>query len=60
MGTNRRQFLQQIGVNNGGNLVDMFRADALANRLPQVSWIVAPEAYTEHPNWPANYGAWYQ
>ena len=31
----------------------------LANRLPQVSWMVAPEAYTEHPNWPANYGAWY-
>ena len=28
-------------------------------RLPQVTWIVAPEAYTEHPNWPANYGAWY-
>ena len=28
-------------------------------KLPQVSWIVAPEAYTEHPNWPANYGAWY-
>ena len=27
--------------------------------MPQVSWIVAPEAYTEHPNWPANYGAWY-
>ena len=21
--------------------------------LPQVSWIVAPEAYCEHPNWPA-------
>ena len=30
-----------------------------AGRLPQVSWIVAPEAFTEHPNWPANYGAWY-
>ncbi len=30
-----------------------------AGNLPQVSWIVAPEAYTEHPNWPANYGAWY-
>lgn len=27
--------------------------------FPQVSWIVAPEAFTEHPNWPANYGAWY-
>jgi phospholipase C len=24
-----------------------------------VSWIVAPEAYTERPNWPVNYGAWY-
>ncbi len=27
--------------------------------LPQVSYIVAPEAFTEHPNWPSNYGAWY-
>ena len=27
--------------------------------MPQVSWVVAPEAYTEHPNWPANYGAFY-
>ena len=33
--------------------------DVKNNNLPQVSWIVAPEAYTEHPNWPANYGAWY-
>jgi phospholipase C len=46
-------------VKNGGNLVDLFRQDVLENRLPQVSWIVAPESYTEHPNWPANYGAWY-
>jgi phospholipase C len=43
----------------GSSLVDVFRQDVLANKLPQVSWIVAPEAYTEHPNWPANYGAWY-
>jgi len=41
------------------HLVDQFRADVMANKLPKVSWIVAPEAYTEHPNWPANYGAWY-
>ena len=40
-------------------LFDLFRQDVLANRLPQVSWIVAPEAFTEHPNWPADYGAWY-
>ena len=43
----------------GGTLFDEFRADIAAGKLPQVSWIVAPEAYTEHPNWPANYGAWY-
>ncbi len=42
-----------------GSLFDIFRQDILNNRLPQVSWVVAPEAYTEHPNWPANYGAWY-
>ena len=41
------------------HLLDQFRADVMANRLPQVSYIVAPEAYSEHPNWPANYGAWY-
>jgi phospholipase C len=44
------------------NLRDLFatlRADVVGNALPAVSWIVAPEAYTEHPNWPANYGAWY-
>ena len=42
-----------------GTIFDQFRADCSANTLPQVSWICAPEAYTEHPNWPANYGAYY-
>jgi phospholipase C len=32
--------------------------DVKNGTLPQVSWICAPEAY-RHPNWPANYGAWY-
>jgi phospholipase C len=40
-------------------LLDIFRADVTSGRLPQVSWIVAPEAYTEHPNWAPIYGAWY-
>ena len=40
-------------------ITDMFRSDVESGNLPQVSWIAAPEAYTEHPNWPANYGAWY-
>jgi phospholipase C len=36
-----------------------FRADVEQGRLPAVSWIVAPEAYTEHPNWEPDFGAWY-
>src|SRR5499427_2223332 len=31
-------------------LVEIFRSDVLSGSLPQVSWIVAPEAYSEHPN----------
>ena len=46
-------------IKSEGSLFDAFRRDAAAGKLPQVSWIVAPEAYSEHPNWPANYGAWY-
>jgi phospholipase C len=42
-----------------GTLFDSFKQDVSSGNLPQVSWVVAPEAYTEHPNWPANYGAWY-
>ena len=44
---------------NGDGLFDVLKADVAAGTLPQISWIAAPEAYTEHPNWPANYGAWY-
>jgi phospholipase C len=40
-------------------LFDTLRADVQSGNLPQVSWIVAPEAYTEHGNWPPNFGAWY-
>lgn len=40
-------------------LLDIFRAEVAAGQLPQVSWIVAPESFSEHPNWPADYGAWY-
>jgi phospholipase C len=44
---------------NGQSLFEILKNDVVADRLPQVSWIAAPEAYTEHPSWPANYGAWY-
>jgi phospholipase C len=46
-------------VNNGGGFFEILAADVKHGRLPKVSWIVAPEAYTEHPAWPAGYGAWY-
>jgi phospholipase C len=40
-------------------LFDEFRSDVAGGRLPQVSWICAPAGYTEHSDWPINYGAWY-
>ncbi|MDQ1655717.1 MAG: phospholipase [Cryptosporangiaceae bacterium] len=43
----------------GEDYAAQLKADVLGGTLPQVSWIVAPEAFTEHPNWPVNYGAWY-
>jgi phospholipase C len=46
-------------VANGGTFFDILQADVTNGTLPQVSWVVAPEAFCEHPNWPANYGAWY-
>jgi len=46
-------------VKTSGTFFDQLTADVTGDTLPQVSWIVAPEAFTEHPNWPANYGAWY-
>jgi phospholipase C len=41
------------------HLIDAFRDDVSQGKLPKVSWIAAPEAYTEHPNFPADFGAWY-
>jgi phospholipase C len=51
--------LQGTDISAGGTLFDQLVQDVADGTLPQVSWLVAPEAYTEHPNWPANYGAWY-
>lgn len=43
----------------GEGYFDRLRADVQAGTLPQISWIAAPEAFSEHSNWPSNYGAWY-
>jgi phospholipase C len=49
----------RVAQNPGQTFFDVLKNDVRNNTLPQVSWIVAPEAFSEHPNWPANYGAWY-
>uniref|UniRef100_UPI0007857603 phosphocholine-specific phospholipase C n=1 Tax=Caulobacter sp. CCH5-E12 TaxID=1768770 RepID=UPI0007857603 len=36
---------------DGKQLVEAFRADIAAGRLPQVSWIVTAAALSEHPQW---------
>ncbi|MEV0318510.1 phosphocholine-specific phospholipase C [Streptomyces sp. NPDC050658] len=46
-------------VKAGDGYFDVLKADVQADRLPKISWIAAPEAFSEHPNWPVNYGAWY-
>ena len=49
----------RIAGGHAQGLFDVLKADVANGTLPAVSWIVAPEAFSEHPNWPANYGAWY-
>ena len=41
-----------------GDVFHQFRADVRSGKLPAVSWIVAPENFSDHPGAPW-YGAWY-
>jgi phospholipase C len=47
------------GAFNGGSLFQQLQSDVANNTLPEVSWVVAPQAYCEHPTFPPNWGAWY-
>jgi phospholipase C len=47
------------GAFNGGSLFQQLQTDVTNNTLPEVSWVVAPQAYCEHPTFPPNWGAWY-
>jgi phospholipase C len=49
--------LRRRAMSAGGTA--RLRQDVLAERLPQVSWIVAPAGYSEHPSYPPAYGAIY-
>lgn len=41
-----------------GDVFDQFRKDVSSGQLPTVSWIVAPENFSDHPS-SAWFGAWY-
>lgn len=41
-----------------GDILHQFREDVNTGKLPTVSWIVAPENFSDHPG-AAWYGAWY-
>lgn len=54
---------QQDGVERSmnvpkGDVFHRFRQDVQKGKLPTVSWIVAPEAFSDHPS-SAWWGAWY-
>jgi phospholipase C len=41
-----------------GDVLHQFRSDVQSGKLPTVSWVVAPENFSDHPGAPW-YGAWY-
>jgi phospholipase C len=41
-----------------GDVLHQFREDVKAGKLPTVSWVTAPENFSDHPS-AAWYGAWY-
>lgn len=41
-----------------GDILHQFRQDVRSGKLPTVSWLVAPEYFSDHPSAPM-YGAWY-
>ncbi|QJD79185.1 phosphocholine-specific phospholipase C [Spirosoma rhododendri] len=41
-----------------GDVLHQFRSDVQSGTLPTVSWVVAPENFSDHPGAPW-YGAWY-
>ncbi|WP_367874791.1 phosphocholine-specific phospholipase C [Luteolibacter sp. Populi] len=49
--------LREVGVPRG-DVLHQFRQDVDGGTLPTVSWLVAPENFSDHPSAPW-YGAWY-
>lgn len=45
-----------IGMSYVDDIATAFRRDVESDSLPQVSWVIAPEHKSEHPNNPPAYG----
>jgi phospholipase C len=48
-----------MGKTHASYVLSSFIKDVKDNKLPQVSWIVAPAGYCEHPSYTPDYGAHY-
>jgi phospholipase C len=48
-----------IDKTHAAYVLSTFIKDVTSNNLPQVSWIVAPAGYCEHPSYTPDYGAHY-
>ena len=48
-----------LGPNHVNHVLAQFISDCAAGTIPQVSWIVAPYEYSEHPSASPSYGAHY-
>lgn len=57
MGYLEGEELREVGV-PAGDVFYQFRQDVMKGKLPTVSWLVAPENFSDHPSAPW-YGAWY-
>jgi phospholipase C len=48
-----------LGPNHVNHVLAQFHADCAKGKLPAVSWVVAPQMYSEHPAASPSYGAHY-
>ena len=48
-----------LSKTHAGYVLSSFISDVKSSKLPQVSWIVAPAGYCEHPSYTPDYGAHY-
>ena len=55
----RSDRLSFLELSNGDNLANAIAADVTAGTLPQVSWVVTNQRYSEHPDGAPTDGAYY-